>query len=107
MKTQELGEKYTTIREQQGFSQKQIADFLEIPVEQLDEFEKGNARINVSSLEKSCELFGCSLLMMIGQEEICLLPKVENAHNLTTKDMEGLCAINRIALNLRKMNSIC
>ena len=107
MKTQELGEKYTTIRDQQGFSQKQVADFLEISVEQLDRFEKGNTRLGVSFLEKSCNLFGCSLLMMIGQEEMYLLPKVENAHNLTTKDMEGLCAINRIALNLRKMNSIC
>ena len=106
MEAQELGNRFATIREQQGFSQKQVANFLGISVEQLDEFEKGKMRIGVSVLEKSCDLFGCSLFMMTGHEEMCTLPKISNACNLEVEDMKGLCAMNRIALNLRKMNSI-
>ena len=103
METQELGKRYATIREQQGFSQKQVADFLEISVEQLDDFEKGNAKIGVSVLEKSCDLFGCSLLMMTGNEEIYTLPNVSNVQHLTIEDMAGLSAVNKIALNLRRI----
>lgn len=103
---QEIGSMYAMIREQQGFSQEQVSDFLGITVEKLDAFENNKARIGVSDLEKSCDLFGCTLFMMMGQEEMNLLPKVSGTYYLNAESMEALCSMNRIALNLRKMNSI-
>ena len=97
---------FAAIRENQGFSIEQVAEFLCLPKEKINAWETGEGTIGIASIEMACELFGCTLSMIQGKEKLNLLPKIQNAHLMTREEMEVIRAANKIALNLRYMKRL-
>ncbi|NLC41576.1 MAG: helix-turn-helix transcriptional regulator, partial [Erysipelothrix sp.] len=55
-----LRENFKNLRNKVGISQSQLADFLNLDQSLISKFEKGERSLEVSALERSCALFGCT-----------------------------------------------
>ena len=101
-----IGATFAAIRENQGYTVKQISDFIHISEEELILFEMGEKTIGVSCLEEACNLFGCTLAALQGKEQLNLLPAIQNAHLMSANEMEMIRTVNKITLNLRYMKKL-
>ena len=100
------GERFKEIRSTHGFTQEQIAAFLQIDRTLLAKFEKGERSLGLSVLEKACGLFGCSLLELEQDTPYTPLTIAFRAKELTIEDMEAVSKIQKLVLNTQKMKNM-
>ena len=95
-----IAERMKAFRKSSGLSQANIACFLGVDQSLISKAENGERSLSVEMLEKLAALYGVSISAF---EEDTLpvnpLKFALRSGELTTADMEALCAINRIALN--------
>lgn len=99
----QVGEIFKEIRSKCGFTQDQMATFLGVDRTMITKYEKGERMLGVGTLEKACEIFGCNLNVLRGIEEYKPMAVAYRAKDLTIEDMEAICMVQRIALNLRRI----
>ena len=99
----ENGEIFKKIRLICGFTQEQMATFLGVDRTMITKYEKGERGLGIGTLEKACEIFGCNLNVLRGLEEYKPMTVAYRAKDLTIEDMEAICMVQRIALNLRRI----
>ena len=63
------GERIKSLREEYSFSQKQVADYLEIDQSNLSKIELGKRKLSVDLLEKLCALYNCSEEYILGESD--------------------------------------
>ena len=104
----ELGKNFRKTREKLGYTLDQVADFLYLKSEFLNNFENGKVTIGVSVLEKACKLFGCTLSDLEKGTLNCTTYIFDGVDpNEYTKELlKAIHDVNRIALNIRKMKEI-
>lgn len=100
------GERFKEIRSTHGYTQEQLANFLQIDRTLLAKFEKGERSLGVSVLEKACGLFGCSLLELESDKTYAPLAVAFRAKELTIDDMEAVSKIQKLVLNTQKMKKL-
>lgn len=96
-----IGKNIKTLRENMGFTQASIANFLKIDQSMISKVEKGERTLSIDMLEKLSCLFGVTVEAM--EKEIISesnLSVAFRADELSTNDMETISAINRIAMNV-------
>ena len=105
---EQLGQNFRMIREHHGFSREQIAEYLDKDPDEIHAFEDGRLIIGmgIADLERACDLFGITLMMLMEKETYRPITYKNVAEALDLMDMEDISRINRIALNLRKMRKI-
>ena len=101
----EMGAKFKEIRTKCGFTQEQIANFLELDRTMITKFEKGERSLGIADLERACELFGCNLKVLRGLQEFEPMTVAYRAKELTLEDMEAVRNVQRIVLNLRRIKA--
>lgn len=102
-----MGEKLRKLREESGFKQSQIAEYLNVDQSYISRFEKNERSLSTDLIEKLSNLFGCSKkFFLTGNDRLKPLPFALRASNITTDDLVTIAAINKIALNLRNMESL-
>jgi len=107
VKTKKLGDRFYEIREKSGFTQKQIAAYLQVDQSYISKCEKNQRQLSLDILEKAANLFGCPVDYFINEHiEYTPLPTALRADSIETEDLETIAAVNRIALNLRHMESL-
>ena len=63
--------------------------------------------MNVTLIEKICNLFGCSDAYMMGEDDAYIpLNFSFRSNGIQTEDLESIAMINRIAMNIRYMNEM-
>lgn len=100
------GERFKEIRSTHGFTQEQIAVFLQIDRTLLAKFEKGERSLGLSVLEKACGLFGCSLLELERDTPYTPLTVAFRAKELTVEDMEAVSKIQKLVINTQRMKKM-
>lgn len=100
---QQKGEIFKKIRTTCGFTQDQIATFLDVDRTMITKYEKGERGLGIGTLERACEVFGCNLNVLRGMEEYKPMTVAYRAKELTIEDMEAICMVQKIALNLRRI----
>jgi transcriptional regulator with XRE-family HTH domain len=99
--------KFKELREYNKLSQSQIAEFLNIDQSYISKFETGERKIGVDILEKTCNLFGCTLKYFEDENEKYTPMSIAfRPNSLQKEDLEAIAEINKIALNMAFMNSI-
>lgn len=99
--------RFKELRENNKFSQAQLASFLNIDQSYVSKFEKGERNINVDVLEKMCNLFGCTLKYFENEDEKYEPMSIAfRSNNLQSEDLEAISAINKVALNIREIKSM-
>ena len=104
----EMGKMYVRLkklREENGYSQKQIADYLEIDQSYISKIEKGKRNLNEISFNKLCLLYNCSPDYLLGKSDEYEHPKISFRSDETV-DLFAISKMNQVVgyLNLlRKM----
>jgi transcriptional regulator with XRE-family HTH domain len=100
-----IGSKLKMLREKNGLSQKTVSDFLGMDLLFIQKLENDEERISTVLLERFCELYGCSSIDLLDQDNPMTIeytqPLSEYIDNLP-----AIAAVNRIALNLLEMQRL-
>ncbi|HAM62675.1 MAG: hypothetical protein A2Y20_05050 [Firmicutes bacterium GWF2_51_9] len=101
------GERLRSLREESGITQKQLADYLEVDQSYISKFEKNERQLSVEFLEKCAGLFGYEVNVFF--DDIFNgngMKTAFRATNLSVADLSAIAYINRIALNLKRMEEL-
>lgn len=102
-----IGKRFNELRNRSGLTQSQIAEYLDIDQSYISKCEKNERQFSVEILEKAAALFGCPIEYFIDEtSQFAPVPIALRAKSVTTGDLETIAAINKIALNLRFMESL-
>ena len=93
------------LRKESKITQEQLAKYLNVDQTMITKLENGTRSLNVSMIEKICNLFGCSDAYLMGDAYIPL-NFAFRSNGIQTEDLEGIAVINRIAMNIRYMNEM-
>ena len=91
------------LREENGITQGQLARYLGVEEPVIAKMEKGD--LNVTRMEKICNLFGCSEAYLMGEDD-APLDVVFSPNGIQAEDLESIAAVNKIAMNIRYMNGM-
>jgi transcriptional regulator with XRE-family HTH domain len=102
-----VGSKVKRLREKSGLSQIQIAKFLGVDQSYISKCEKDERQFNVDSLEKLCNLFGCSMPDLINLDSPTeTLNFAFRSSAIENDDLIAISDINKIALNIQQMRKL-
>lgn len=102
-----IGERFSQLRNRSGFTQKQLAEYLDVDQSYISKCEKNERQFSADILEKAAELFGCTMDYFVSESsEFVKMPIALRAKTVTTEDLNTIAAINKIALNLRFMEGL-
>jgi transcriptional regulator with XRE-family HTH domain len=102
-----IGENIKILREQSGFTQSNLAKYLNVDQSLISKIEKNERSITSDMLDKLSALFGVSTERLT-QESIPenRITFALRASEINENDLESISAINRIALNLNFMTQL-
>lgn len=102
-----VNKRFKELRESSNLTQIQLANFLNIDQSYISKFEKGERNISVDILEKVCDLFGCDLKYFEDEKEEYIPMEIAfRSNKIQTEDLEVISAINKVAMNIRFINSM-
>lgn len=102
-----IGENIKALREQSGFTQSNIAKYLQVDQSLISKIENGERVITSDMLDKLSTLFGITT-ESLNSESIPTkrISFALRASEISEDDLETISAINRIALNVNFMTKL-
>ena len=95
------------LRKENKLTQTQLAKYLGVEQDILTELEDGSRSLSVSFIDKLCSLFGCTEAYLLGEDDSYIpLNFAFRSNGIQAEDLEGIAAVNKIAMNLRYMNEM-
>ena len=103
----QIGENIHILRQKSGYTQSNLARFLNVDQSLISKIEKGERSISTEMLEKLASLFGVTVEDI---EESCVskssLSFAFRGNDFNAEEMEAICVINKIALNSEFMSTL-
>ena len=103
-----IGNNIRKLRENAGFTQNNLATFLNVDQSLISKIEKSDRTLPAEMLEKLSALFGVTIEQI--ESEFVEAPKISFAFRgseLDAEGMEAISAINKIVLNSEFMRALC
>ena len=72
----EIHERVKKLREKNNYSQKQVANYLNIDQSHISKIEKGKRNLNEVYFDKLCLLYNCSPDYLLGKSDVYEPPKI-------------------------------
>ncbi len=104
-----VGRNLKALREANGYTQEQVANFLGIGRSAYANYEAGERETPMEVMERASELFGCELALLFDEDEQAvknMLVCAFRADNLSVNDMKEVAAFKNIVLNYMKMERL-
>lgn len=102
-----IGTKIMILRKLQGYTQAQIADYLGVTKEYIDEIEQNKRNITLSVLCKISTLFCVQITDMLHTTvDDTAVAIVNNVGVLSKEDMKAISVVNNIAINASNMTCL-
>ena len=102
-----IGENIKTLREQSGFTQSNLAKYLQVDQSLISKIEKNERPITSDMLEKLSALFGVTTESFNGETVPAnRILFALRASEINEDDLETVSAINRIAMNSNFMTRL-
>ena len=104
-----VGRNLKALREANGYTQEQVANFLGIGRSAYANYEAGERETPMEVMERASELFGCELALLFEEDEQAvknMLVCAFRADNLSVNDMEEVGGFKNIVLNYMKMERL-
>ena len=101
----EIGPKLRSLRRKNRYTQKQVADYLEIDQSYLSKIEKGERNLNDVNFEKLCLLYDCSYAYLTGKSDEYECPKF-NFRTDEKLDLNAISKMNQIMNHLKVLREI-
>lgn len=105
MQTQNI--RLKQLRKASRITQEQLAKYLGLDQSMITKLENGTRNLNITLIEKICNLFGCSEDYLMGEDDVYIpINFAFRASGIMTEDLESIAAFNKIVKNIRYMNEI-
>mgnify|MGYP000882283934 FL=1 len=102
-----IGKRFSELRRKSGFTQSQIAEYLNVDQSYISKCEKNERQFSTDVFEKAAELFGCTMEYFVNESsEFVPMPITLRAKSVDVEDLKAIAAMNKIALNLRFMEGL-
>lgn len=104
-----VGRNLKALREANGYTQEQVANFLGIGRSAYANYEAGERETPMEVMERASDLFGCELALLFDEDEQAMkniLVCAFRADNLSVNDMKEVAAFKNIVLNYLKMERL-
>ncbi len=102
-----IGNRFSELRKKNGFTQSQVAKYLEVDQSYISKSESNERQFSVDILEKAAELFGCTLRYFLNDtSEFEPITVASRTEKVEVQDLRTIAAMNKIALNLRFMDDL-
>jgi len=102
-----IGHKIKSLREKSKLSQIQIANFIGVDQSFISKCEKDERQLNIDSLEKLCNLFGCEMADLINKDtDMGTVNFAFRSSSIDNEDLVAISEINKIALNIQQMKKL-
>ena len=102
-----VGENIRVLRDNAGFTQSNLAQFMKVDQSLISKVEKGERNLSADMLEKLSALFGVTVEQIESQPvAISKLSFAFRGSEFNLAEMEAISAINKIALNSEFMRVI-
>lgn len=104
-----VGRNLKALREANGYTQEQVANFLGIGRSAYANYEAGERETPMEVMERASELFGCELALLFDEDEQAvknMLVCAFRADNLSVNDMKEVATFKNIVLNYLKMERL-
>lgn len=87
------------LREENGYSQRQLAEYLEIDQSNLSKIENGKRKLNLILLDKICYLYNCNPNYLLGKSDSYQKPKISFKSGRDI-DLSVIAKINQLSYHL-------
>ena len=105
MEVQTKNNRIKQLRKESKLTQTQLAEYLNVDQTTVAKLENGTRTLNITLIDKICNLFGCSDSYLMNEEETYIpLNFAFRSNAIDSEDLESLAAINKIIMNIRYMN---
>lgn len=95
------------LRKDSKITQEQLAQYLGVDQSLITKLENGTRSLNITLIEKICNLFGCSEEYLLGGEDAFIpLNFAFRANSVQSEDLESIASINKIVMNIRYMKEM-
>lgn len=95
------------LRKESKITQEQLAKYLDVDQSMITKLENGTRSLNVTLIDKLCDLFGCSDTYLMGEDDTHIpLNFAFRSNGIQAEDLESIAAVNRIVMNIRYMNEM-
>ena len=88
-------ERLKKLREDNNYTQKQVANYLEIDQSYLSRMEKGTRKIDSTIFDKLCLLYNCSSDYLLGKSDDYTAPKIAYRSD-ETLDLSAIAKMNQV-----------
>lgn len=100
MGTNRLGENIRILRDKAGFTQSNLAEFMNVDQSFISKVEKGERSLTADMLDKIAILFGVTVEQIEGKEVASTkLSYAFRGSDFSVAEMQAIYAVNKIALN--------
>lgn len=107
MENARVGARLKQLRKESKITQEQMANYLNVDQSMVTKLENGTRSLNVTLIEKICNLFGCSQAYLLGEDDSYIpLNFAFRSNGVQAEDLESIAAVNRIVMNIRLMNEM-
>ena len=93
------------LREENNYSQKQVAEYLEIDQSYLSKIEKGKRNLNDMMFDKICLLYNCTADFLLGEVDEYESPKIAFRADEAV-DLFAIAKLNQVVLHLNTLREI-
>lgn len=107
MENERIGARIKQLRKESKITQEQMASYLKVDQSMVTKLENGTRSLNVTLIDKICNLFGCSQAYLLGEDDSYIpLNFAFRSNGVQAEDLESIAAVNRIVMNIRMMNEL-
>lgn len=97
---------FKKLRENLGFSQEKVGQYLGCLREEISYYENGTRDIPLSVLEKASDLFGVELIDFFSEEETIGIRFAYRAEDSTLEDLNQIARFKKIIKNYQRINRL-
>ena len=95
------------LRKESRITQEQMAEYLGVDQSLITKLENGTRSLNVTLIDKICNLFGCSEAYLMGEDDAYIpLNFAFRSNGIQSEDLESIAVVNKIAMHIRYMNEL-
>ncbi|MCF0109184.1 MAG: helix-turn-helix transcriptional regulator [Erysipelotrichaceae bacterium] len=103
----DIGTRVKQLRKETGITQEQLAEYLGIDQTTVTKLENGTRNLNVTMIERICDLFGCTDEYLMGESETYMpVSFAFRATGIEADDLKSIAAVNRIMMDIRFINEL-
>ncbi len=101
-----IAENFKKLRENLGFSQEKVGQYLGCLREEISYYETGAREIPLNILEKAADLFGIELIDFFSEEETVGIRFAYRAEDSTVEDLNQIARFKKIIKNYQRINRL-